>query len=50
MKKTLAALLVVGALAVAGLSATAAVSANGDNAGQTIDARPYHWPNTTTSK
>lgn len=50
MKKTLAALLVVGALAVAGLSATAAVSANGDNAGQIVDAAPHHWPNTTTKK
>ena len=34
MKKTLATLLVAGALAAAGLSASAAVSAPGDNSGQ----------------
>jgi hypothetical protein len=50
MKKTLAALLVVGALAAAGLSATAAVSANGDNAGQTVVAAPNWWPNSTPKK
>ena len=34
MKKTLATLLVAGALAAAGLSASAAISATGDNSGQ----------------
>ena len=34
MKKTLATLLVAGALAAAGFSASAAVSASGDNSGQ----------------
>ena len=47
MKKTLATLLVVGALAAAGFSATAAVSANGDNSGQTSVAAPGWWPNST---
>jgi hypothetical protein len=48
MKKTLATLLVAGALAAAGLSATAAVSANGDNSGQTSVAAPGWWPNSTS--
>ncbi|MET1020661.1 MAG: hypothetical protein ABWX69_00475 [Arthrobacter sp.] len=47
MKKTLATLLVVGALAAAGLSATAAISASGDNSGQTAVAAPQWWPNST---
>ena len=47
MKKTLATLLVVGALATAGFSATAAISASGDNSGQTSVAAPGWWPNST---
>lgn len=50
MKKTLAALLVAGALAAAGLSATAAVSAEGGNAEQTVVAGPNWWPNDTSKK
>ncbi len=48
MKKTLATLLVAGALAAAGLSATAAVSATGDNSGQgsVVEAVDW-WPNST---
>ena len=47
MKKSLATLLVAGALAVAGLSAGAAVSASGDNAGQGSISAVYWWPNST---
>lgn len=47
MKKTIATLLVAGALAAAGLSASAAVSATGGNAGQTVVAAPEWWPNST---
>lgn len=46
MKKTIATLLVAGALAAAGLSASAAVSATGDNSGQTVVAVDW-WPNST---
>ncbi|MDQ1622773.1 MAG: hypothetical protein QOH19_1191 [Actinomycetota bacterium] len=47
MKKTLATLLVAGALAAAGLSASAAVSASSDNSGQgSIEAYGW-WPNST---
>ena len=48
MKKTLATLLVAGALAAAGLSASAAVSASGDNTSHTVVAAPEWWPNFTT--
>jgi len=46
MKKTLATLLVAGALAAAGLSASAAVSATGDNSSHTVVAAPDWWPDT----
>lgn len=45
MKKTLATLLVAGALAAAGFSASAAVSASGDNAGQGSVEAVNWWPN-----
>lgn len=45
MKKTLATLLVAGALAAAGVSAASAVSANGANTGS-VEAVGY-WPNST---
>lgn len=45
MKKTLATLLVAGALAAAGLSAASAVSANGSNTGS-VEA-VFYWPNST---
>jgi ABC-type glycerol-3-phosphate transport system substrate-binding protein len=48
MKKTLATLLVAGALAAAGLSASAAVSATADNSQQTPVAAPHWWPNSTS--
>lgn len=48
MKKTLATLLVIGGIAAAGVSASAAISANGDNSGQTSVAAPGWWPNSTT--
>lgn len=47
MKKTLATLLVAGALAAAGLSASAAISATGDNSGQGSIAAYGWWPNST---
>jgi hypothetical protein len=50
MKKTLATLLVAGALAAAGLSATAAISASGDNSGQGSISAVYWWPNSTPKK
>lgn len=50
MKKTLATLLVAGALAAAGLSATAAVSAAGDNSGQGSIVAVGWWPNDTPKK
>ncbi len=47
MKKTLATLLVAGALAAAGMSASAAISASGDNSGQgSVEAVGY-WPDST---
>lgn len=46
MKKTLATLLVAGALAAAGLSASAAVSASGDNSGQGSVVAVNYWPDT----
>jgi hypothetical protein len=48
MKKTLATLLVAGALAAAGLSAASAVSASGDNAGQGSVVAVEWWPNSVT--
>lgn len=45
MKKTLATLLVVGALAAAGLSAASAVSASGENSGQGSVVAIDWWPN-----
>lgn len=48
MKKTLATLLVAGALAAAGLSAASAVSASADNSGSTVVAAPEWWPNSTS--
>jgi hypothetical protein len=47
MKKSLATLLVAGALAVAGLSATSAISASGENAGQGSVQAVNWWPNST---
>ncbi|SDL71383.1 hypothetical protein [Arthrobacter sp. ok362] len=47
MKKTLATLLVAGALAGAGLSASAAISAAGDNSGQGSVSAMEWWPNST---
>ena len=44
MKKTLATLLVAGALAAAGLSASAAISAAADNSGQSTVAAIGWWP------
>ncbi len=46
MKKTLATLLVAGALAAAGLSASAAVSASSDNSDQSSVAVGW-WPNSS---
>ena len=46
MKKTLATLLVAGALAAAGLSATAAVSATGTSGQGSVVAMEW-WPNST---
>lgn len=45
MKKTIATLLVAGALAAAGVSAASAVSANGSGQGS-VEA-VYFWPNST---
>jgi hypothetical protein len=47
MKKTLATLLVAGALAAAGLSAGAAISASGENSGQGSVSAVHWWPNST---
>jgi hypothetical protein len=47
MKKILATLLVTGAIAAAGLSAGAAISASGDNSGQGSISAVYWWPNST---
>jgi hypothetical protein len=47
MKKSVATLLVAGALAVAGLSATSAISASSDNAGQGSVVAVGWWPNST---
>ncbi|WP_157366387.1 hypothetical protein [Arthrobacter sp. Soil763] len=47
MKKTLATLLVAGALAAAGMSAVSAVSASGGNSGQGSVVAVEYWPNST---
>lgn len=47
MKKTLATLLVAGALAAAGLSASAAVSASGSDSSQGSVVAVGWWPNST---
>lgn len=47
MKKSLATLLVAGALAVAGLSAASAVSATSENSGQGSVLAVDWWPNST---
>lgn len=47
MKKTLATLLVAGALAAAGLSAASAVSADGGNSGHSSVVAIDWWPNST---
>jgi hypothetical protein len=47
MKKTLATLLVAGALAAAGLSAAGAISASGENSGQGSVVAVGWWPNST---
>ena len=47
MKKILATLLVTGAVAAAGLSASSAISASGDNAGQGSVQAVNWWPNST---
>jgi hypothetical protein len=44
MKKTLATLLVAGALAAAGLSAASAISASGSNSGQGSVEAVNWWP------
>lgn len=44
MKKTLATILVAGALAAAGMSAVSAVSASGGNAGQGSVVAVGYWP------
>lgn len=46
MKKTIATLLVAGALAAAGVSAASAVSANGGSGQGSVEA-VYFWPNST---
>jgi len=46
MKKTLATLLVAGALAAAGMSASAAITASGDNSGQGSVVAVDWWPDT----
>ena len=46
MKKTLATLLVAGALAAAGLSAAAAVSATGETADRAPEEAVEWWPDT----
>ena len=48
MKKTLAALLVAGALTAAGLSAGSAISASGGNSGQGSVVAIDWWPNSLT--
>jgi hypothetical protein len=48
MKKTLATLLVAGALAAAGLSTAAAVSASGSNAEQRSVVAVGWWPDSVT--
>jgi hypothetical protein len=50
MKKTLATLLVAGALAAAGLSAASAVSASGGTSGQGSVVAVNYWPNSTPKK
>lgn len=50
MKKTLATLLVAGALAAAGLSASAAVSASSDNSGKGSVEAVNWWPNSGSKK
>ncbi|MGP4032992.1 hypothetical protein [Pseudarthrobacter sp. 1C304] len=47
MKKIVATLLVTGAIAAAGLTAGAAVSASGDNSGQGSVQAVNWWPNST---
>ena len=47
MKKSLATLLVAGALAVAGLTATSAISATSSDSGQGSVAAVGWWPNST---
>jgi hypothetical protein len=47
MKKSIATLIVAGALAVAGLSATSAITASSDNAGQGSVVAVGWWPNST---
>ncbi len=48
MKKTLASLLVAGALAAVGLSAASAVSASGSASDQGAVMAVYYWPDTTS--
>jgi hypothetical protein len=50
MKKTLATILVAGALAVAGLSTSAAISANSTNEGRGAISAIDWWPNKTSKK
>lgn len=50
MKKTLATLLVAGALAVAGLSASASISASSGESGQGSVVAVGWWPNSTPKK
>ncbi|SKC02818.1 hypothetical protein SAMN05660473_03698 [Arthrobacter sp. 49Tsu3.1M3] len=47
MKKTLATLLVAGALATAGMSASAAISAAADTSGHSSVAAIGWWPDST---
>ena len=48
MKKTIATLLVAGALAAVGMSASAAITASGDNSGQGSVVAVEWWPDTLT--
>lgn len=47
MKKTFATILVAGALAAAGMSASAAITASGGNSGQGSVVAVNYWPDST---
>jgi hypothetical protein len=50
MKKTLATILVAGALAVVGLSTSTAISASSNNEGQGTISAVEWWPNSISKK